>query len=185
MEYGVNVLIAGMLLATWAALTAVHPQPISEPKTLSSTHLVFLEDALAHDRGDLELAQEVAEAYLEMEMPGLAIGVLRDSALELSDSPMAVHRLAQAYEATGRTEDALATAERALSRCGSGLGMSRAANVGAPPAQGCELRDFVVFEMHRNALDRMVQWGVSSPGDARAQMAYEMALRRASIAAVY
>ncbi len=185
MEYGVNILVAALLFGTWAALTAVDPVAVSEPKSISSTRLVFLEDALAHDRASLGLAEQLAGAYLEMGMPALAIGVLRDAAIDLSDSPLAVHRLAEAYEATGRMEDALATSERALTRCGRSLGLDPATNVGPRPARGCEMRDYIAFEMHRSALARMVQWGVASSDDTRVQLAYEMARRRASIALAY
>ena len=95
---------------------------------------------------------------------------------------MLAHRLAQAYEEAGRVGDALATAELALARCGRRLGTDDAPIASPVPVFDCTARDFVVLETHRAALEHMARLGIEGPSDPRARMAYELALRRASIA---
>jgi len=94
-----------------------------------------------------------------------------------------MHRLAQAYEQSGRMLDALATADLALARCGRSLGALGASSATPIPRYECGARDYAILDMHRTAVDHMVRWGVADGDtDPRSQMAYEMAMRRATVA---
>jgi len=181
-EVRINAVLGGLLVLAWAALTVTEPVCTLDPSGRATHQLAGLENDLARDPGNVEVAQSLAEAYLLVGRPRLVIAALRSPELDLRQAPMLAHRLAQAYEDVGRFEDALATAELALARCARSLGSSRAGVVTSVPAFGCTARDHVVLETHRSALDHMVRLGVEDPSDPRARLAYERALRRASIA---
>lgn len=182
MEVRINAVLGALLLLCWAALTVTEPASTLNPGGRSTRQLARLENDLAHDPGNVEVAQSLAEAYLLLGRPRLVVAALRSPELDLRQAPMLAHRLAQAYEEAGRFEDALATAELALARCARSLGSSQAGVVTSVPAFGCTARDHVVLETHQRALDQMVKLGIEEPSDPRTRMAYERALRRASIA---
>ena len=89
MEIRVNVAILVTLGLIWAGLTHTDPVAALDPQAAETAELASLEDAFAHDRGDLALAEELAEQYLWLNQPGLAVGALRsaDPTL-LDDDPM-------------------------------------------------------------------------------------------------
>lgn len=183
MEIRLNLVLLAALGIAWLALTAGEPVAAMDPAESDTRELAELEDRFARDRTDVFLAQRLSTRYLEMDRPGLAIATLRAAEPELLDDPMLSHRLAQAYEKTGRMLDALATADLALARCARSLGAVGSSAATPLPQYGCSEREYAVLDMHRSALDHMVRWGVSEPGrDARTTIAYDLALRRASVA---
>jgi len=183
MEIRLNLVILGALGIAWAALSADEPVAAMDPMDPDRAELAALEDRFAHDRTDVVAARQLATEYLEMDRPGLAIAALRSADPQLLDDPMLAHRLAQAYEHSGRVLDAHATAELALARCGRSLGTTDSSAATPVPRFGCSHREYAVLEMHRTALDHMVRWGVADPGqDGRSKTAYELAVRRASVA---
>lgn len=183
MEIRLNIALLGVLLVAWGALEAQEPVAAMTPMDPARAELAELEDRFARDRADVVLAQELSSRYLEMDRPGLAIATLRSARPELLEDPMLAHRMAQAYEQSGRLLDAHATAELALARCGRSLGTTDSSAATPVPRYGCSHREYAVLEMHRTALDHMVRWGVADPSqDRRSQMAYELAVRRASVA---
>lgn len=183
MEFRLNLVILGALLVAWAALAADEPVAAMDPADPARAELAELEDRFARDRSNVVLARELSTQYLELDRPGLAIAALRAAAPELLEDPMLAHRLAQAYEQGGRLLDARATAELALARCGRSLGTTDSSAATPQPRFGCSHREYAVLDMHRTALDHMVHWGVSDPSkDGRTQVAYDLAVRRASVA---
>jgi hypothetical protein len=81
--------------------------------------------------------------------------------------------------------DALATAELAATRCARYLGASETTAATPLPRHGCDEREYALLEMHRTALAHMVRWGVAdADADARRQVAYDIAMRRATVASV-
>lgn len=183
MEIRLNIAILGALAIIWAALGADEPVAAMDPIDPDRAELADLEDRFARDRSDVVLARQLSTRYLEMDRPGLAIATLRSASPELLEDPMLAHRLAQAYEGSGRVLDAHATAELALARCGRSLGTTDSSAATPVPRFGCSHREYAVLEMHHTALEHMVRWGVARPSeDGRTQVAYDLAVRRASVA---
>ncbi len=183
MELKLNVALLVGLAFVWAHLTAsttVSPLDADDPGTLE---LQRLEDEFALHRDDPQLGRTLAEAYIDLGRPGLAIAVLRAGDPALIEHPLVAHRLAQAYEASGRLLDALATANLASARCARSLGTVDAPSGTPVPRYTCNAHQHAVLSTHRVALSHMVDWGVTAPGtDPRAQTAYDLAMRRARIA---
>ena len=115
METKVNVVLLGALLVTWATLTLAEPAAAidADRAARGADGLAALEDAFATHRDDPRLARELAEQYLALDRPQLAIAALGAASADVRQEPATLHRLAEAYEATGRMDDALATAQLA------------------------------------------------------------------------
>ncbi|HEX2676377.1 MAG TPA: hypothetical protein VHM19_07045 [Polyangiales bacterium] len=176
MEIRLSVVLLAVLLLLGSALSASEPTLSSAPDGL-----LELEDAVALDRGNLELTRDLAGTYLRTGHPGLAIAAVRAAPPELARDAMLTHRLAQAYEATGRVDDALATAQLAHARCLCALrGSEMCTNI--PRCTGSTL---AALEMHEEALSMLVRWGVDDPRhDGRTGLAYKLAQRTARIASL-
>jgi len=183
MEIRLNLALLAALGIAWAALTATEPVAALDPASAETRDLLALEDLFALNHSDIGLARRLSERYLELDRPGLAVAALRSADPELLEDPMLSHRLAQAYEASGRMLDALATAEVALARCGRSLGTADSFSTTPLPRYGCGEREYAVLAMHQEALDHMVRWGVADPQrDERTRLAYDLALRRVRVA---
>lgn len=183
MELRVNLAILAALGLVWAALAAGQPVAALDPASVRTRRLADLEDGFARNRDDRATALALAESYLEIHEPGLAIATLRSADPQLLEDPMVSHRLAQAYEQSGRVLDALATADVAIARCARSIGADGATVLTPVPRFECTEGTYAALEMHRAALDRMVRWGVSDPErDPRARIAYDVAVRRARVA---
>lgn len=180
----VNLVVAAVLLAAWGALTAVeaHPFPVVQAgdEAVDLEGLAALEDAAARDRNDAASARALADRYLELEQPRLAIVTLMAATPEVREDPAILHRLASAYEHTGRMRDALSVAQLALARCGRALGSGGTAT--PVPQHGCGEGTYASLDMHQQALAHMVTWGVDDvQNDPRALRAYALATRNARI----
>ena len=141
-----------------------------------------MEDAFALDPSNPALARGLAETYLDLERPGLAVAVLRASEPTVMRDPIVAHRLAQAYEATGRVLDAYATARYARERCANTLVASAGAGLG-DAERVCTPSQLAVLDVHSRVLQTLVAWGVSDPlRDPRTAHAYEAELRMATVA---
>lgn len=183
MEWRWNAVFLVSLGMIWAAMTTARPVSSLDPTDDATLELAELEDAFAHDPSDVALAKTLSETYLDLGRPGLAIAVLRAGDPSVLEHPMVAHRLAQAYEASGRVLDAYATADLALARCARALG-TRDAPSGTPvPRFDCDARQHTALRMHHGALGHMVEWGIADPvRDDRTEVAYDLAMRRARIA---
>lgn len=181
MEIRVSLFVLVVLVVAGSALSASAPHSLVDPADPESSALAELEDAASAARGDLTLAQRLAATYLRLGQPGLAITAVRAAPPEVARDPMLTHRLAQAYEASGRVADALNTAELALARC-------RCAAVRAEPCRGaqrCSASVVAAFEMHADALAMLSRWGVADPRhDTRTGLAYRLAQRTVRIASL-
>lgn len=182
MEVKLNVGILVVLTVIWATLTRAEPSAALDPGLATTEHLARVEDEFARARGDLHLAEELAEAYLAIDRADLAVAALTSAPVEVQSDPVIAHRLARAFEQTGRVDDALATAELALARCGRALGTADSSALTPVPSRHCGERTYASLEVHRNALSRMHAWGVADPRtDGRAQLAYSLSIRAARI----
>ena len=179
MEVRINLVLLVVLTLSWGSLSVGNPVAAFDPEAAEVQELAFLEDALASDPRNEMLAAHVMGRYIDLGRPGFAIATGR-STPGLADDPWVAHRLAQAYEASDRPLDALAMAKLARSRCGQTLVDGRSWREGQG---GCRASAYNAFAVHERALHRMVEWGVASTSrDARAQTAYALALRRATVA---
>jgi predicted Zn-dependent protease len=181
MEIRVSLVLLAVLVVTGSALSASGPSALVDPVSVESQQLTQLEDAASAARGDLALTQRLAATYLRLGHPGLAITAVRAAPPEVGRDPVLTHRLAQAYEASGRVEDALGTAELALARC------KCSPSEGQPceRVERCSAATIAAFEMHQDALMMLMRWGVTDPRhDTRTALAYRLAQRTARIASL-
>ena len=185
MEIRLSLALLALLGGIAFSLVATTPVPALDPRTGSARELAALEDAFAAAHDDLEGARRLSAEYLRLGQPALAIGVVRSASPALATDPMLTHRLAQAYEAVGRLEDALATASVARARCSRAIGSADTSFAAAPARFSCTPGALVALEQHEQALDQMLRWGVSDPRhDPRARLAHGLAERRARIASL-
>lgn len=185
MELKINVLVLVALSFVWAHVTASSPVAPLDAVDPGTRELERLEDSFARERTDPTLARRLAEAYIDLGRPGLAIATVRAADPTLLEHPLVAHRLAQAYEASGRLLDAVATADLALARCARSLGTANAPSGTPVPRYGCNAHQHAVLTTHRVALGHMVEWGVTAPGtDPRVRGAYDLAMRRTRVALV-
>ena len=71
----------------------------------------------------------------------------------------------------------------ALARCARALGTADAPSGTPVPRFACDARQHMALSTHQEALGHMLEWGIADPArDARTEVAYDLALRRASIA---
>lgn len=182
MEIKINVGILLFLGLVWGALSWTQPGAALDPHAEQTRSLRVLEDRFAHDHGNAALAQDLADAYLDLDRPEFAVATLSAAEPDVLTDPGVEHRLARAYERIGRVDDALATSEVALAQCARSLGTDESSSVTPIPARGCSERLYAALEMHRDALARMHAWGVTDPRtDPRAPHAYGLAVRAARI----
>ena len=171
MEIRLSLALLAVLLIAGAALSASRPRAVSDPLSGETRALAELEDAASHSRGDLDVARRLTTTYLRLGQPGLAIAAVRSAPAELGRDPLLTHRLSQAYEASGRVDDALSTAQLARARCASAL--------------SCTPSMLATFDMHAEALAMLQRWGVQEPKrDSRTALAYRLAQRTARIASL-
>lgn len=182
MEIKINLGILVALALIWGSLTLAEPGAALDQTAETTRSLASLEDRFAHDHSDTALAEDLADAYLELDRPALAVATLTRADADVLADPGVAHRLARAFERTARVDDALSTAEVALARCGRSLGSEDASSVTPIPDRECTERLYAALEMHRDALARMHAWGVTDPTtDPRAARAYGLAVRAARI----
>jgi tetratricopeptide (TPR) repeat protein len=185
MEVRVNLALLVVLAVVWGALCSTEPVAAMDPHDPQTQDLARLEDALAARPTDARLAERLAERYLDLGEPGLAVAALRSADPSVLEDPLTAHRLAQAYEQSGRVSDALATANLALARCTRTIGTDEVQAAMTPvPRYDCSERTLAALELHQAALDRMSHMGVSDPTHdlARAARAYQLATRSARVA---
>lgn len=181
-EIKLNVGILAFLVLIWGSLSWTTPGAALDPHAEQTRSLGALEDRFAHDHGNAALAQDLADAYLDLDRPQFAIATLTAAEPDVMTDPGVEHRLARAYEQTGRVTDALGTAEVALAQCARSLGTDESSSVTPVPARGCTERLYASLQMHRDALARMQAWGVTDPRtDSRTTLAYGLAVRSVRI----
>jgi hypothetical protein len=171
MEIKLSLLLLALLLVSGATLSAAHPKAVGNVRDHDLKALSELEDAAALARNDLDVARRLTTMYLQLGQPGLAIATVRSAPAELARDAVLTHRLSQAYEASGRVDDALNTAQLAQARC--------------TPRSGCSHSVSATLEMHIEALGMLQRWGVQEPRrDTRTALAYRLAQRTARIASL-
>ena len=179
MEIRINLVLLSAIGLCGLSLSSGHPVAAFDPESAEIRELAFLEEAFAKEPENEMLAAHLMGRYLDLGRPGFAIAVVR-TAPDLADDPKIAHRLAQAYEASDRPLDALATARFARVRCADTL--LRSSETGSSEL-GCRASTYNALAVHERALERMVDWGVVyTSRDERVRTAYALALRRATVA---
>lgn len=182
MELGINLVVFAGLGLTWMVLT---PDEIhADFPRADAPRLGALERQLHEDPSDLPVLRELSTAYLAAQRPGAAVAALRSADPALLEHPALGRALAESYEAMGRFDDALASAQLTLDRCARALGASDGPSGTAVPRFRCSAREYAGLSIHEEALRRIVAWNVVRVGDRRIAHAYDLALRRARIASV-
>lgn len=182
LELGFNILVLSALSGLWAAMSATRVEPALPTEASIPAELRALEDHVAQDPDDRDAIERLTERYLDYRRPEMVLAVLGHAAPAELERPQLLHFLARAYEQVGALEDALTTADLALTRCGAALG-SGAFVADSPGRYVCAEREYARFDRHRNALGHMARWGVTDPmQDLRRAKAYRLAARRARVA---
>lgn len=182
MQTKVSLVLFGAVAVLWAGTTLTEPAAALDPTERSTRELAALEDAFAADPGDAQIARDLADHYLSIGAPRLAVNALSNTESSVREDPAILHRLALAYEELGRMDDALATARLAQARCGRALGTADSSAVTPVPAHACSERTYAALDMHASALGHMARWGVTDvQSDDRARHAYVLAVRSARI----
>jgi hypothetical protein len=185
MEIRLSLGLLALLGIMAFGLTVRAPEVVPASRGEAGHELAELEDAFATAHDNLALAQRLSASYLRLGEPALAIGVVRSVSPDLVTDPILTHRLAQAYEAVGRLDDAVATAAVAHARCLRAVGSSDALAASAPPRFSCSPSALVALEQHAQALSYMLRWGVTDPRhDPRRREAFRLAERRVGIASL-
>lgn len=175
-----NLALVGLLGFVWVCLSTSQATPVTAD--WEGSDLRDLEDAFARAPEDARLARTLTRRYLDTDHPALAIAAVKAAHTELLDDPSLMHHLAEAYEKSGRVRDAFDTAQLALARCGRALGTNDGMSGSPLPKYLCTERTYIALDLHREALVRMVHWGVVDPAhDPRAALAYRIASRTATI----
>ena len=178
MEIKVNLGFLVFLLLVWGSLSWAEPSAALDPHAEQTRSLRELEDRFAHDHGNAALAQDLADAYLDLDRPEFAVATLTAAEPDVMTDPGVEHRLARAYERVGRIDDALAVTRAAYAQCARSIGTDEGSSVTPIPARGCTERLYAALQMHRDALARMQAWGVTDTrNDPRASLAYGLAVR--------
>ena len=184
MEIRLSLAVLALFGAIALSLTARPPISELPPDGAYAQELSLLEDQLADDPTDVNAARLLAGAYLRLGRPAFALGVVRAVRPNLVVDPLLTHRLAQAYEALGRLDDAAITASVARARCVRALGQSQTIPFAAPEPLQCSAAALVALEQHESALLQMIRIGVNDPRtDPRARIAHRTAERMVRIAA--
>jgi hypothetical protein len=185
MEIRLSLVLLALLGGVAWSLAATEPRAQLNQDDDSVRALSALEDAFATAHDDLGVARKLSAEYLRLGQPALAIGVARTASPGLIADPLLTHRLAQAYEAVGRLDDALATASVAHARCLRAVGSADAVVSDGAPTFACTPAVLVAVEQHEQSLALMLRWGVTDPRhDPRARMARGLSERRARIASL-
>lgn len=178
-----NLLLLSLLGITWLGLRTTSAA-VAEPGLgpLERAELSSMEDEFARVPDNVRLARALTERYIDAGHPALAIATVKGAHPELLEDAVLLHQLASAYEKTGRVRDAFDTAGLALSRCARSLGTGDAVASSPIPRYLCAERNYIALDQHREALGRMVRWGVTDPEhDPRALLAYHLAARMARV----
>jgi len=170
--YGVAVLSAAATL--WAMSGTQKERPVlasTEPERVRALEF----SAAAHPES-VEATRALAQAYLDVRQPGLAIVLVGGAAPAVHDDVRVQHVFARALVDEGRDEEALAVEGDVVSRC-------RPVTEGAPAPVGCDGVLLASAMRRRDILGELVSLGVE---DAQAHpemslVAYQKATREARV----
>jgi len=167
---GWNVAVLAAIGAIWFCGTTQREKPIVSD-TARSGPVALLEAKVAAHPHDPNAVRELAQAYLDIRQPGMAIGTIERAAPAVRSEPTVEHLYARALLEQGRSADALAAEKRVLAAC-------------ADPAVECSTWLIASATRRADIIEQLVQLGIE---DANAQpeasaLAYYNATRQVSLA---
>ena len=121
---GWNCVVLAALASLWLASGTQREKPLlSEQQAL---RVRALDTEVAEHPSDPVAVRNLAQAYLDARVPGLALNVVESAPSNVRAEPVVLHIYARALLEQGRAVDALAAEERVLQACAPGMdGISR------------------------------------------------------------
>ncbi len=174
-----NLLFLFGLFGLWVLSGSEVEGPGAAGTPSEMRQLAEMEETAAASPTDIQTAVSLADRYLALGEPDLAIAIVRRAGAE--GEPAAAHRLSIAYERLGRLTDALATERTALYRCWA----RRVPGLQDPATRGlCGDDTYGRIDLHLRAVEAMHDMGVVDPGvqPERARRAYDIAYRVVRVA---
>ena len=170
---GWNVAVLVAIGSVWFCGTTQREKPVVGDAAHHG-RIGLLETKVAANVGDPTALRELAQAYLDVRQPGMAVGTIERAPSEVREEPTVEHLYARALLDQGRSADALAAERRVLAKCAD------------PSSEVPACSTFLIASATRRAdiIEQLVQLGVE---DANAQpeasrLAYHNATRQVSLA---
>jgi hypothetical protein len=169
---GWNVAVLVAIGAIWFCGTTQREKPVVGDASRTGP-VAALETKAAGRPNDPAALRELAQAYLDIHQPGMAIGTIERATPAMRAEPTVEHLYARALLDQGRSADALAAEKRVLSMCAD------------PSIEVPTCSTWLIASATRRAeiIEQLVQLGVE---DANAQpeassLAYHNATRQVSL----
>jgi hypothetical protein len=169
---GWNVAVLVAIGALWFCGTTQREKPVVGDASHTG-RVGLLEGKAAAAPNDVTALRELAQAYLDIHQPGMAIGTIERATSSVRAEPAVEHLYARALLEQGRSADGLAAEKRVLSTCAD------------PSVQVPACSTWLIASATRRAeiLEQLVELGVE---DANAQpeassLAYHNATRQVSL----
>ncbi len=119
-----NGVVLAALASLWLASGTQREKPILNEQQALRVHA--LETQVAERPADPIAVRNLAQAYLDVRVPGLALNVIESAPALVRTEPIIDHLYARALLEQGRAVDALAAEQRVLDACEPGMdGVSR------------------------------------------------------------
>jgi len=162
-----NVVVLAAAMGLWLASGTQREKPVLS-QTSSSTVRVLENEVAAHPT-DVKGVLRLAQAYVDAQSPGLAVGVIESSPADVRADTKVDHLYARALVAQGRNQDALVAERRVLAKC---------------TLETCDAYLIASAQRRADILQQLVNLGVE---DSQAQpeasaIAYQNATRSARVA---
>ncbi len=168
-----NGAVLGAVAMLWLASGTQREKPILSEQQALRVHA--LETQVAERPNDPNAVRDLAQAFLDARVPGLALNVIESAPPKVRATPIIEHLDARALLEQGRAVDALAAEQRVLDACEPGLdGMSR-----------CDTWLLASATRRADIMRQLVELGVEdAPAHPEASaVAYRNATREARLAA--
>ena len=169
---GWNVAVLVAIGAIWFCGTTQREKPVVGDSSHTGP-VATLEKKVASAPNDPKATRELAQAYLDIRQPGMAIGVIERASQQVREEPTVEHLYARALLEQGRSQDALAAEKRVLAKCAD------------PSVEVPACSTWLIASATRRAeiIEQLVQLGVE---DTNAQpeassLAYHNATRQVSL----
>lgn len=169
MQVRTQIVVVALVAVGWAAGNATNVRPVMA-ETQRTTRAA-LENAVARDPGDVVAARALTALYFEERMWSLLVQTVARCSNEVQQDARVVVFAAHAHEQLGEIHRAAAMVQGAMARCEQ-----------TPPELaehlGCDPRTRTALNAEADALDRMIQRGISPLSDpAGAQLAHDLSVR--------
>lgn len=168
---GWNIAVLVAIGAVWFSGTTQREKPAFTGSSSSRDRVGALEMAVATHPNDATTLGQLAQAYLDVHQPGLAVGAVEHAPAATRASADVEHVYARALLDQGRAVDALAAERRVLATC-------------AGDESSCSSWLVASATRRSEILDQLVQLGVedASAHPEASRLAYHNATRQVSLA---